>query len=50
MPIEPASTLASSVRMSPNIFSVTITSNPAGQVIRRMEAVSTSKVSRLISG
>ena len=30
MPIDPASTEASSVRMSPNMFSVTITSNLAG--------------------
>src|SRR5512142_1528551 len=32
MPIEPASTEASSVRMSPNMFSVTTTSSVAGLV------------------
>ena len=38
MPIEPASTAASSVRMSPNMFSVTITSKLAGRRIRYIAA------------
>ncbi len=42
MPIEPASILASSVRMSPNIFSVTITSKSAGRRSRCMAQASTS--------
>ncbi len=36
MPIEPASTEASSVRMSPNMFSVTTTSNDGGAVTSRI--------------
>jgi len=40
-PSEPASTAASSLRMSPNMFSVRITSNAAGSATSRMAAVST---------
>ena len=50
MPIEPASTEASSVRMSPNMFSVTTTSSVAGLVTSRMAAVSTSMWSSATSG
>ena len=49
-PSEPARTAASSVRMSPNMFSVTITSNWAACVIRRMAAESTSWCSSFTSG
>jgi len=39
-PIDPASTEVSSVRISPNIFSVTMTSNDEGRVIRNIAAAS----------
>ncbi len=50
MPSEPAITAASSDRMSPNRFSVTITSKLAGHLARAMAAESTSRCSRLTSG
>jgi len=50
MPIAPARTEASSVRMSPNMFSVTTTSSAAGPVIRRMAAISTRTCSSAMSG
>ena len=42
MPSEPLITLASSVRMSPNMFSVTMTSNQAGWRMICMAALSTN--------
>ncbi len=42
MPSEPVSTAASSDKMSPNMFSVTITSKLVGAVTRRMAHESTS--------
>ena len=50
MPIDPASTAASSVRMSPNMFSVTITSKLAGRRIRYIAAASTRMCSSSTSG
>ena len=49
-PIDPASIDASSVRMSPNIFSVTITSNSFGERNNRIAHVSTSMCSSSTSG
>ena len=49
-PSEPASIEASSVRMSPNMFSVTITSKSRGRLSRCMAAESTSMCSMLTSG
>src|SRR5690606_16551968 len=49
-PIEPASIDASSVRMSPNMFSVTMTSKSAGRLKRCMAAASTSRCSTVSSG
>ncbi len=49
-PIEPASIDASSVRMSPNMFSVTITSKSAGRLKRCIAAASTSRCSTASSG
>jgi hypothetical protein len=49
-PSEPASTAASSLRMSPNMFSVRITSNAAGSATRRIAAVSTYTCSNRTSG
>ncbi len=49
-PMEPASMEASSVRMSPNIFSVTMTSKSRGRCSRCMAAESTSMCSTLTSG
>ena len=50
IPIDPASTDASSVKMSPNIFSVTITSIDFGSCIRRIAQESTSWFSSFTSG
>jgi len=50
MPSEPAITAASSDRMSPNRFSVTRTSKPAGHLARVMAAESTSRCSSSTSG
>jgi hypothetical protein len=50
IPSEPASTEASSLRMSPNMFSATITSNDAGRVIRYIAQASTSACSSSTSG
>jgi hypothetical protein len=41
IPIDPANTEASSVRISPNMFSVTITSIHAGPVMSFIAALST---------
>ena len=49
-PSEPASIEASSVRMSPNMFSVTITSKSRGRRSRCIAAASTSRCSKLTSG
>ena len=49
-PIDPASIDASSVRMSPNMFSVTITSKSRGRRSRCMAAASTNMCSKLTSG
>ena len=49
-PSEPATAPASSLRMSPNMFSVTITSNCAGARTSCMAQVSTSRCSRVTSG
>ena len=50
MPSEPVSMAASSDRMSPNMFSVSSTSNSAGEATaRRMAAVSTKEWSSGIS-
>ncbi len=49
-PSEPASMEASSVRMSPNMFSVTMTSKSRGRFSRCMAAESTSMCSKLTSG
>ena len=49
-PIEPASMEASSVRMSPNMFSVTMTSKSAGRRIRNMAQASTRMCSSLMCG
>jgi hypothetical protein len=48
--MEPASIEASSVRMSPNMFSVTITSKSAGRRSRCMAQASTSTCSIWTSG
>src|SRR3990170_1279920 len=50
LPIEPVSTEASSVRISPNRLPVRMTSNEAARVKRCMAAASTNRCSRLISG
>ena len=50
MPIEPASTDASSVRMSPNVFSATTTSKWAGLLMSCIEAASTRTCSSSTSG
>ena len=50
MPSEPAMTAASSDRMSPNRFSVTSTSKPAGHLARVIAAESTSRCSSSTSG
>ena len=50
IPREPTSMEASSVRMSPNMFSVTITSKSAGRDSRCMAAASTSRCSSCRSG
>ena len=50
MPIEPASIEASSVRMSPNMFSVTMTSKSAGLRIRCIAQASTSMCDSATSG
>ena len=48
--MDPASIEASSVRISPNMFSVTITSKSRGRFKRCMAAASTSMCSKLTSG
>ena len=50
IPIEPVIMLASSDRISPNIFSVTITSNCAGSFTSCIALLSTSMCSRVTSG
>ena len=50
MPIEPVSIAASSERMSPNMFSVTITSKWRGAEISRIAALSTSRCSSSMWG
>ena len=50
MPIEPDSTAASSVRMSPKVFSATITSKRLGVRTSCIAAVSTSTWSSSMSG
>ena len=50
MPSEPASIDASSVRMSPNMFSVTMTSKSRGRRMRCIAAASTSMCSSATSG
>ena len=50
MPSEPASTEASSDRMSPNMFSVTMTSNAAGLVMSDIAVESTRRCSSSTSG
>src|SRR5258708_5453185 len=50
MPIDPASIDASSVRMSPNMFSVTMTSKSAGLRIRCIAQASTSMCDSARSG
>jgi hypothetical protein len=50
MPMLPASMAASSLRMSPNRFSVRITSKSAGRATSCMAALSTSRCSSLTSG
>ena len=50
MPREPASTEASSERMSPNMLPVTMTSNEAGLVMSDMAVESTSRCSSSMSG
>ncbi len=50
MPMDPVSIDASSVRMSPNRFSVTTTSNSDGVLIRRMAQASTSMCSYVTVG
>src|SRR5438309_2151854 len=50
IPIEPANIEASSVRMSPNIFSVTITSKLEGCLINCIAQVSTKRCSSDTSG
>ena len=50
MPSEPVSIAASSVRMSPNMFSVTITSKSAGRETSCIAALSTSRWSSSTSG
>jgi hypothetical protein len=49
MPIEPVIIAASSERMSPNMFSVTITSKSAGLATSCIAALSTSRCSSSIS-
>ena len=44
-PMEPASIDASSVRMSPNMFSITMTSKSRGRLMRCIDAESTSMCS-----
>ena len=50
IPIEPVSIAASSERMSPNMFSVTITSKWRGAAISRIAALSTSRCSSSMFG
>ena len=50
MPSEPASTAASSLSMSPKVFSITITSKSRGRVISVIAVESTSACSVPISG
>jgi hypothetical protein len=50
IPSDPASTLASSERMSPNRFSVTMTSKAAGRWISIIAQASTSRCSTVTSG
>ena len=50
IPRDPASTDASSERMSPNMFSVTMTSNAAGFVMSDIAVESTSRCSSVTSG
>ncbi len=50
MPSEPVSIDASSLRMSPNMFSVTITSKWRGAATSRMAAASTSRCSSSMCG
>ena len=50
MPIEPVSIAASSLRMSPNRFSVTITSKSVGRLTSCIAALSTSRCSSGMSG
>jgi hypothetical protein len=50
IPIEPVIIAASSLRMSPNMFSVRITSKSAGRETSCIAALSTSRCSRTASG
>ena len=50
IPIEPVSIAASSLRMSPNMFSVTITSKWRGAATSCMAALSTSRCSSSMFG
>jgi len=50
IPSEPLMTLASSVRMSPNMFSVTITSKSVGRRMICIAALSTNMKSTVTSG
>ena len=50
IPIDPVSIAASSLRMSPNMFSVRITSKCRGAAISRIAALSTSRCSSSMLG